>query len=776
MRVGKSWKKYSITVKVPEKWKGINSVFTIISPASKDDILFVDEAGLYAGIPRPGNKSRVPFGIITQSERTGNVFEQKNPGRIKFELIHPDGSSVPLKLSYSIYDFWGKQIDSGVKKITASQKGRFNINTENTGSFHIIFTLKDDTGKTLSKNITRYCVMSDQSKTKCSMFGMNFHMERPNVEQVDKTLKLLSFAGVSSVRAWWDWGIAEYYKGKFNWETFDSQVRLAQKHNIELLCIIGRVYGPKWTGSKKAFAPPDNMHDWNNYVEKVVSRYKGKVKYWEIWNEPDIAFKIKHNPLIYVELLKRAYKTIKSIDPDAKVVGICGSFMKFIEPVVRAGALKYMDIFSYHCYSYKYNPGTALPDWLNRVKRLMGRYAENRQIPLWNTEVGVGDDRGGYITSEEDRRRICGIMARNYLIAKATGTQRLFWFSVDFHSTYAHSIIDYRLIPSPVMVAYNNLVKLLGNARYLGEISCPEKENFYALKFKRADGIYVIAAWYNGFPPERVMKLSADFPGIKIFDIVGTPANICNKQLALKTSFPVFMTGKNLDALEKTVKNGWFAKQQLAVQKQKTGKSFPVKPVLGPFNTTNRGFIIDWRLFGPFSNPGGRGHATGIDKDYLLAFGSEKNAVIAPKMPCKYDFVKMNGKKSKLKLNPIEYHGATAADYYKSKTFINLKTSLRPDKYAAAYAFCYINAPVAVDAQIRIGSDDGCKIWLNNTMVLRRKVYRAALEDDDIVNVKLKKGINTLLVKISQDLGGWGFYCRITDREGKALKKIKIWL
>jgi carbohydrate binding protein with CBM4/9 domain/glycosyl hydrolase family 39 (putative alpha-L-iduronidase) len=774
--IGKTWKKYSVTVKIPKAWKGINSVYAVIMPDSKTDVLFIDDAGLYGGVPEDDINNAVPFGIITVIERLGNVFEQSRSGKIKIEIIRPEKINIPLKLSYLVFDFWGNQLNSGTKKIAVSNKDFMEVNTKNTGSFHIVFSLKNNAGKILAKNTTRYCVMSDQSKADRSMFGMNFHMERPDVEQLDKTLKLLSFAGVGSIRAWWDWGIAEPRKGQYNWKTFDDQVRLSHKHNIELLSMIGRVYGPKWTGSKKAFAPPDNMDDWNNYVEKVVSRYKGKVKYWEVWNEPDIAFKIKNNPLVYVELLKRAYKTIKSIDPDAKVVGVCGSFMKFIEPVIRAEALNYMDIFSYHCYSLKYNPGTALPVWLARVERLIKKYGKGRKIPLWNTEVGVGDDRNGYVRSEEDRRRICGIMARNYLIAKATGTQNLFWFSVDFHSTYTHSIIDYRLLPSPAMVTYNALVRLLGGTDYLGKISCAEKENFYALKFKKTDDNYLIAFWYNGFPAERTLNINGNLPGIKLYDVVGAPIDINNKKLQLKTSFPVFLTGSNLQSLENVIKASRFAVMRTATEKPKAGKAFPVKPVLGPFNITNQGFIIDWRLFGPFADPGGRGYAKGIDKDYLSAFGSEKNAVIGSKMQYKYDFVKMTGKKFNLTLKPVEYHGASAADYYQSKTFINLKTSLQPDKYAVAYAFCYINAPADMEAQLRIGSDDGCKIWLNNSMVLRRKVYRAAVEDNDIADVRLKKGINTLLIKITQDVGGWGFYCRLTDRQGDPIKKIKIWL
>ena len=44
------------------------------------------------------------------------------------------------------------------------------------------------------------------------------------------------------------------------------------------------------------------------------------------------------------------------------------------------------------------------------------------------------------------------------------------------------------------------------------------------------------------------------------------------------------------------------------------------------------------------------------------------------------------------------------------------------------------------------------------------------------IRIHLHKGINPLLIKISQDGGGWGFYLRLTDIADKALTGIKIWL
>ena len=107
------------------------------------------------------------------------------------------------------------------------------------------------------------------------------------------------------------------------------------------------MYGPSWTVPNKFQTPPDDLSLWDNYLTRTVKRYKGKVKYWEIWNEPDISPVLKHKPELYFKLLKRNYKQIKEIDPKAEVIGICGSHMWFFKAALEANALDYLDIISH---------------------------------------------------------------------------------------------------------------------------------------------------------------------------------------------------------------------------------------------------------------------------------------------------------------------------------------------------------------------------------------------------------------------------------------------
>ncbi len=85
-----------------------------------------------------------------------------------------------------------------------------------------------------------------------------------------------------------------------------------------------------------------------------------------------------------------------------------------------------------------------------------------------------------------------------------------------------------------------------------------------------------------------------------------------------------------------------------------------------------------------------------------------------------------------------------------------------------AYAYTQIDAPEAMPAQIRLGSDDGNAVWLNGEKIWENRVDRGTAVDQDVVPCQLQQGTNRILVKISQGAGGWNFMLRITKPDGTA--------
>ncbi len=78
----------------------------------------------------------------------------------------------------------------------------------------------------------------------------------------------------------------------------------------------------------------------------------------------------------------------------------------------------------------------------------------------------------------------------------------------------------------------------------------------------------------------------------------------------------------------------------------------------------------------------------------------------------------------------------------------------------------------ALVAQLGLGSDDGIKAWLNGELVHANNVSRGVQPDADKVKVALNKGLNTLMLKVTQGSGDWGACARFRTADGGQLKGI----
>ncbi|MBN1581713.1 MAG: hypothetical protein JXA89_13495, partial [Anaerolineae bacterium] len=107
------------------------------------------------------------------------------------------------------------------------------------------------------------------------------------------------------------------------WEKYDHIVDLAEQYGIEIIARLDNP--PNWTRAvndeHNSKHPPDNTADFGDFVYAVVSRYKGRIRYYQIWNEPNLVDEWGEvNAHAYVELLKVAYTRAQEADPECVIV------------------------------------------------------------------------------------------------------------------------------------------------------------------------------------------------------------------------------------------------------------------------------------------------------------------------------------------------------------------------------------------------------------------------------------------------------------------------
>lgn len=145
-----------------------------------------------------------------------------------------------------------------------------------------------------------------------------------------------------------------------------------------------------------------------------------------------------------------------------------------------------------------------------------------------------------------------------------------------------------------------------------------------------------------------------------------------------------------------------------------------------------QGYLTDWEVAGPY-----------VQQDRTAAelfdvpFGPE-----------------LTGKDVRWQPIPTETHESHPA-------YVNLDKALYQLDQSVGYLRTTIESEEARPARLEIYSDDGVKAWLNGQLIHENNVSRGIVEPPDAVNVTLKRGANELMLKVTDDILGWGAVVRV---------------
>lgn len=253
-------------------------------------------------------------------------------------------------------------------------------------------------------------------------YGVNTFLEQEvEEEKIRRTLEMIRDAGFGWIRQEFPWEDIEIHsKGDFTdrrtipnksaWEKYDRIVDLAEEYGLEIIARLDQP--PAWAMVQDKppgviQAPPQNISDFGDFVFALVSRYRGKIRYWQIWNEPNLYVEWGSNPdpAAYVQLLRVAYERAKQADPEAVILSAALaptielgpqnlSDLVFLEEMYRSGAQDYFDILAAQAFGLWTGPTDRRADPsrtnFSRVLLLREIMVENGdgEKPVWITEFG----------------------------------------------------------------------------------------------------------------------------------------------------------------------------------------------------------------------------------------------------------------------------------------------------------------------------------------------------------------------------------------------------
>jgi hypothetical protein len=107
-----------------------------------------------------------------------------------------------------------------------------------------------------------------------------------------------------------------------------------------------------------------------------------------------------------------------------------------------------------------------------------------------------------------------------------------------------------------------------------------------------------------------------------------------------------------------------------------------------------------------------------------------------------------------------------------AEDFIDLRAACGASGHTVACAFARIRSDQERDAVLWLGYDDSIAAFVNGKEVHLYAGPHDANPDDAAVPIRLRKGENTVLLKVADIAGGWGFYARVGDQRGRTLKGV----
>ena len=250
-----------------------------------------------------------------------------------------------------------------------------------------------------------------------SPFGVNVFLEQ-EVEPAkrEQAVRLAAQAGFKWLRQEFPWEDIEIHgKGDFEdrrhdparsaWEKYDHIVALAEQYDMRLIVRISNP--PAWSRAEGneagSYAPPDEFSDFAEFAGAVAARYRGRLQYYQLWNEPNIYPEWGNytiDPEAYVELLKAGAAAIRAGDPDAVIIagalaatidldgttnpGRSFSDLLFLQRMYDAGAAPYFDVMATQGYGL----------WSGPTDRRMHPRVMNFGRPQFIRDLMVANDDG----------------------------------------------------------------------------------------------------------------------------------------------------------------------------------------------------------------------------------------------------------------------------------------------------------------------------------------------------------------------------------------------
>ncbi|MDQ7030364.1 MAG: hypothetical protein Q9O62_11585 [Ardenticatenia bacterium] len=292
-------------------------------------------------------------------------------------------------------------------------------------------------------------------------------------------------AGAGSNRYQLNWWDVEPQPGQREWSLPDREIAALRAAGLDVTVLLhappawAREPGYRWVPANLDLPWDDPNNAWGRFAHDVARRYRGTVRYYEIFNEPDLRAYWDGSPVQYARLLAVAYRAIKAADPEARIIMAGMAYWsnpRFVEEVLQAlrdlpGAADegyFFDVAAWHWYSQ----ADQLYDRVRWAQELLARYGmgdkpiwiNETNLPLWGDGPGPQAPTPGFGTPEEQ----AAFIVQAFVNAFAAGAERVFVFRLDDGAMdQTFGLMRNDGLPRPAYLAYRTTARWLSHASFV---------------------------------------------------------------------------------------------------------------------------------------------------------------------------------------------------------------------------------------------------------------------------------------------------------------------
>ena len=579
VRVGTEWARYELAVP-PQAFGDYNKFQLVIAPQKKGAAIFADAVQLEMAEKASDYVSaeQLPFVCEVVCPVPGHMYLEGEDPEFSFRVFNSQKERSVATIELSVTDYYGKTVLNRVEKLAIEPGVTLErvyklFAPEKKGFYRVDYALTGPNGRQERKG--SFCVLAHPLKRPegtRALFGL--------CSVRSSSAEMAARMGVQTAALTYRWSYLKE-NGELDFiESMDRAINTLHEKGIDVNLYMRRT--PPFAAMKKSSTdsyPPKEefVPGYEDFAYKLASRYKGKVRSYQIWGgEADgtekLAVKLGKDHAWFLNLLaeltKYGYKGIKRGDPDALVdtSAVCGTdcensrFAFQSELLAKIGGYYDRVVIHPYCYPWafdgtKYVQSPEQAD-LPRKYHTISKIAGGKRVV--NGEYGFAISSKENYDSPASRRR-AAYMARSILLtALCPEVDHIMYYTIADGD--ARTIINWPN-PYPDAAAYSALARQLCGAVSPEELVLSSLVK--ACSFTVPDG-GVAAIWV---PSDKEIEFAvpATVGNVRAFDIMGNEFSA--KDTIRLSGAPVYLRSPDgQDAVKRFLREGKLMIQPLSLE------------------------------------------------------------------------------------------------------------------------------------------------------------------------------------------------------------------